>query len=341
VQPGTKSPHLKIHDTAILGVMMSSSLQNGIDAAKAGRMQEALDFLKDAIIDEPQNANVWVWIAAIIEDIDKQEIFLKKALEIDPNNKPAHRGMSFVRKKKSGERSTEGEHLSDYTKPITPFPDSGKTELEDEKTQRATQEPTRQAELNLDDLNDLAGQPKPDRRPGRRSRLKNANLPRLSLIEIVLLSVVVIVFCFIGVLAASSLFDIDIPLSLPFLNGGRPRLENDPPYQGVFLYENNIFFDIQKHQGMPSYEIGIPVSFRAQPVVVVWSVEADVDHMTLIYETGEFVEVNTYEASDGAYLLRPEPELPAGLYCFQQGVQTLPPEEVPHWCFRVKQSVLE
>ena len=169
-------------------------------------MQEALGFLKDAIIEEPQNANVWVWIAAIIEDIDKQEIFLKKALEIDPNNKPAQRGMSFVRKKKSGERSTEGEHLSDYTKPITPFPDSGKTELEDEKTQRATQEPTRQAELNLEDLNDLAGQPKPDRRPGRRSRFKNANLPRLSLIEIVLLSVVVVVFCFIGVLAADMAF---------------------------------------------------------------------------------------------------------------------------------------
>ncbi len=59
---------------------MASSLQQGISAAKTGQMQQALEFLKDAIIEEPQNADVWVWIAAIIDDLDKQEIFLEKAL---------------------------------------------------------------------------------------------------------------------------------------------------------------------------------------------------------------------------------------------------------------------
>ena len=72
-----------------------SSLQQGINAAKAGRMQEALGFLKDAIIEEPQNADVWVWVAAIIDDLDKQEIFLEKALEIDPHNIPAQRGLAY------------------------------------------------------------------------------------------------------------------------------------------------------------------------------------------------------------------------------------------------------
>ena len=35
---------------------MASSLQKGINAAKSGHMHDALEFLKDAIIEEPQNA---------------------------------------------------------------------------------------------------------------------------------------------------------------------------------------------------------------------------------------------------------------------------------------------
>lgn len=63
---------------------MTSSLQAGINAAKAGRMQEALEHLKDAIIEEPQNADVWVWVAAIIDDTNKQAIFLEKRLRSIP-----------------------------------------------------------------------------------------------------------------------------------------------------------------------------------------------------------------------------------------------------------------
>ncbi len=314
---------------------MSSSLQNGIDAAKAGRMQEALEYLKDAIIEEPQNANVWVWIAAIIDDIDKQEIFLAKALEIDPNNKPAQRGMAFVRKKKTGSSLKPEEHITDYTKPITPFPE-GRPPNDQEVTKE-------QARLNLSSLDDLTSPPK-SKQPSkqRKKRLKaNSSLPKLSAIEIILLSVVVIVFCFIGVLAASSLLNIELPSLFSFLSGGRPKLENDPPYQGVFLYENNIFFEIKKHQGMPVYEVGIPTSFKEEPVIVVWTLEADVDHLKLVYETGEYITLNQYEENNGVFLLQPDVKLRTGLYCLQQGVETLPPEEVTHWCFRIKASILD
>lgn len=79
---------------------MSTSLQKGIEAAKSGMMEEALAHLKDAIVEEPENANVWVWLSAIIEDEEKQTIFLKKALEIDPGNRPAQRGLAFIQRKK-------------------------------------------------------------------------------------------------------------------------------------------------------------------------------------------------------------------------------------------------
>ena len=54
-------------------------------------MEEALAHLKDVIVEELENANVWVWLSAIIEDEEKQTIFLKKALEIDPGKRPAQR----------------------------------------------------------------------------------------------------------------------------------------------------------------------------------------------------------------------------------------------------------
>ena len=99
---------------------MASSLSQGIEAAKSGQMEQALAHLKDAIVEEPENADVWVWLAAIIEDEDKQTIFLKKALEIDPNNKPAQRGLAFIERKKYIPPKP-GEKLSDYTKPIGVF----------------------------------------------------------------------------------------------------------------------------------------------------------------------------------------------------------------------------
>ena len=99
---------------------MASSLQKGINSAKLGQMDLALSYLKDAIIEEPENANVWVWLAAIIEDEAKQTIFLKKALEIDPTNHPAQRGMAYIERKKTNP-ARPGEKLSDYTKPIGLF----------------------------------------------------------------------------------------------------------------------------------------------------------------------------------------------------------------------------
>lgn len=99
---------------------MTTSLESGIEAAKSGQMEEALAHLKDAIVEEPENANVWVWLSAIIEDEEKQTIFLKKALEIDPGNRPAQRGLAFIERKKYIP-AKPGEKLSDYTHPIGIF----------------------------------------------------------------------------------------------------------------------------------------------------------------------------------------------------------------------------
>ena len=55
---------------------------------------------------------------------------------------------------------------------------------------------------------------------------------KLTWFEKVLLGVVVVVFMFIGVLAASAIFDFDLPFN--FLKGYSSGLTTEPPYAGVF-----------------------------------------------------------------------------------------------------------
>jgi tetratricopeptide (TPR) repeat protein len=308
---------------------MTSSLQQGINAAKASRMQEALEFLKDAIIEEPQNAEVWVWIAAIIDDMDKQAIFLEKALEIDPHNIPAQRGLAYLEKRRRDEASVKDDLLSDHTHPITPFPNSGE--------RKKPPAPRRWPEFSGGELDGLA-QPVPQeikrKTPPTEENTQQAS--KLTPFEISLLGVIALVFCFIGLLAASALFNFELPLG--FLQGERSPLTSDPPYPGVFLYENGIFFDIQQHQGLPTQEVGIPTSNQTLPLVVLWGAQADRDQMKLIYETGAYIPLRGEEMSNGIVLIQPGRDLLPGLYCFQQLNQQ---EELPdafYWCFKVDLS---
>ena len=309
---------------------MTSSLQLGINAAKASRMQEALEFLKDAIIEEPQNAEVWVWLAAIIDDIDKQAIFLEKALEIDPHNIPAQRGLAYLEKRRRDEASVKNDLLSDHTHPISPFPASG--------GRKKPPAPRHWPQISGDELDGLAQSvpqdikskttPPADEDPQKASKLTH--------FEISLLGVIALVFCFIGLLAASALFNFELPLA--FLQGERNPLISEPPYPGVFLYENGIFFDIQQHQGVPTQEVGIPTSNQTLPLVVLWDAQADRDQMKLVYETGAYIPLRGEDLNNGITLIQPGRDLLPGLYCFQQLNQE---EDLPnafYWCFRVELS---
>jgi tetratricopeptide (TPR) repeat protein len=311
-----------------------SSLQKGINAAKAGRMQEALDFLKDAIIEEPQNADVWVWVAAIIDDLDKQEIFLEKALEIDPHNIPAQRGLAYLQKRKQDRAAVQDDHLSDHTQPISPFPASG----------RPKPDPVQSGwtKLNVDDLNGVAS---PGGNQGSEPLKDDADadvlksFPKLSGLEIALLGVVVVVFMFIGILAASAIFDFDLPFD--WLKGRSSGMAAEPPYAGVFLYENEIYFDIQKYEGLPTEDIGIPTSRLPDPAIILWESEADPERMRLIYETGEYTSFEVAQSRRDIHMIRPVEDLAAGLYCFQQTPDIPGTQVADYWCFHVDLPEIE
>lgn len=304
---------------------MTSSLQQGIKAAKAGQMKEALEFLKDAIIEEPQNAEVWVWIAAIIDDTEKQAIFLEKALDIDPHNIPAQRGLAYLEKRKRDEASVRNDHLSDYTQPISPFPSTG--------ARKSTQMRNGWSKITDDKLNNLAN-PTDEKRtvPDQNPEDAPSNF-KLTPFEIGLLGVIALVFCFIGLLASSALFGFELPLE--FLQGERTRLVSDPPYPGVFLYENDMFFDMQKYHGLPTQDLGIPTSYQSVPLIVLWQTQADRDQMKLIYETGAYIPIRGEQARNEVVLVQPNRNLQPGLYCFQQLNDPGDITDAFYWCFIV------
>ena len=304
---------------------MASSLQQGINAAKGGQMQKALGFLKDAIIEEPQNADVWVWIAAIIDDLDKQEIFLEKALEIDPNNIPAQRGLAYLQKRKQEKEIARNEHLSDHTQPISPFPPSQRPKMDIGGWSRLSQE----------DMNDIAHpQYKKPEVVEKKERSKEKHTSqKLSLFEFTLLGIVVVVFCFIGLLAASAIFDFELPLG--FLWGNKPRLTTEPPYRGVFLYENGVYFDVQEYQGLPTSDKGMPISFSTKPVIVFWQTGADLEDTNLIFQNGSYIPFDTYTEKTDSNLLQPSQEIEPGLYCLQH-LGSVANEDSLYWCFKVE-----
>lgn len=297
-------------------------------------MQEALNFLKDAIIEEPQNADVWVWVAAIIDDMDKQEIFLEKALEIDPHNIPAQRGLAYLQKRKQDRAASRDDHLSDHTKPISPFPESGRPSPDLAESGWT--------KLNLDDLDEIASSN--DNRP-KSSRKENAdtnglkNLPKLSWFEITLLGVVVVVFMVIGILAASAIFDVELPIN--FLKANPLGVNTEPPYSGVFLYEDDIYFDIRKNEGLPTQDIGIPTSHSPEPMIILWESTADPERMRLIYETGEYISYKIVQDRRNLVVIQPAEELIAGLYCFQQTPEISGTQVADYWCFHVDLSPVE
>ncbi len=307
---------------------MTSSLQQGINAAKAGQTEKALEFLKDAIIEEPQNADVWVWVAAIIEDPEKQAVFLNKALEIDPHNIPAQRGLGYLQKQNQQNDDLKGETLLDHTQPISPFPN--KAGGPNQQQTETINDRRSDALANLP-----AGGDKDSDEPVEKPQ-KNQHLTAL---EIILLCVVVIVFAFIGLLTSSALLDFELPWGN--LTGSRPRLTNEPPYPGVFLYEEEVFYNMEAHAGPPVANVGIPTSASTTPVILFWNSEVDMNHLNLIHESGTYLNYRAYQAGRNGKLVQPSNELQAGLYCFQQTQQQPPASLDTYYCFQVDLSIEE
>ena len=310
---------------------MATSLEQGIEAAKSGQMEQALAHLKDAIVEEPTNADVWVWLAAIIEDESKQAIFLKKALELDPTNRPAQRGLAFIERKKYIPPKP-GEKLSDYTRPIGIFkavPAQIQVEQEPEPT------PTPEAQVELPSAAAAEDTPAPAPTPVEPPQNQSAptQKPRKNKIwlDVLMYGVTLMVFIIIGILIGTTLLNVNIP----FLARPTPVLEILPEYEGVFLLENGQFTEMALNLNVPQGESGIPLTKQTMPELVVNNQVISLERLQLLDEGGLPVPFTTRPVKDNIHLLTPQKALAPGRYCI---VFTLNVDrnEALYWCLRVE-----
>lgn len=299
---------------------MTSSLEKGIEAAKSGLMEEALRHLKDAIVEEPENANVWVWLSAIIEDEDKQTIFLKKALEIDPGNRPAQRGLAFIERKKYIP-AKPGEKLSDYTRPIGVFSQPSVTPSQ-AAAHVAAQNPMPEPATVLKSdtvIPVLASQTAP---------VTRARKPWL---DIVLYGLTLMVFIIIGILIGSTLLNVDIP----YLSRPTQVLSVMPAANGVFIFENDQYVEMAMNQVLPEGTEGVPVTKSLKPEIVINTLVVNMNRLELHDQNDQLVAYQAVPTGNNIHVVTPESELSPGRYCL---VYNLNPNKAENlfWCLLVE-----
>ena len=319
---------------------MASSLSQGIEAAKSGQMEQALAYLKDAIVEEPENADVWVWLAAIIEDEDKQTIFLKKALEIDPNNKPAQRGLAFIERKKYIPPKP-GEKLSDYTKPIGVFK-AEPAKFSVESTPQPSAESAPAAEGTAEEVEPSEEQvsaPETGASPNLESATAQTTPPlrtpaapsRKAWVDILIYGVILMAFVVIGILIGTTLLNVNIP----FLTKPTPVLSVLPPAEGVFVLENGQYTEMKLSLNAPQTDDGIPLTTQTQPQVVINNQVIKLERLQFVDEEGNPVAFTTVPAENGTAILSPQEALDPGRYClvFNLNVDR---GEALYWCLQVE-----
>ncbi|NLE84649.1 MAG: hypothetical protein GX603_09080 [Chloroflexi bacterium] len=300
---------------------MASSLEKGIEAAKSGLMEEALGHLKDAIVEEPENANVWVWLSAIIEDEEKQTIFLKKALEIDPGNRPAQRGLAFIERKKYIPPKP-GEKLSDYTRPIGVFSQPASTPSQAAahvSAHNPMPEPVLQTgSVGLSPTTETAA-PASQRKPW---------------LDIVLYGFTLMIFIIIGILIGSTLLNVDIP----YLSRPTQVLAVHPASNGVFILENDQYVEMAMNQLLPENLEGVPITSSTQPEIVINTLVVNLDErLQLRNAADQEIAYTTIAAENNMHVLTPESELTPGQYCLVYSLNRDKGENL-YWCLLVPEE---
>lgn len=75
---------------------MSSLLEQGIAALRAGDRARARACLAAAIAADPADARAWLWLSGALDDPAEQRYCLERALALDPGSAPARRGLAAL-----------------------------------------------------------------------------------------------------------------------------------------------------------------------------------------------------------------------------------------------------
>lgn len=82
-------------------------LAQGKQLARSGKKAEARQFLEQVTEMDAYNEDAWVWLAAVVETVEEQQICLENVLLINPNNAKAKAGLASL-EGKSGSAPVNG-----------------------------------------------------------------------------------------------------------------------------------------------------------------------------------------------------------------------------------------
>lgn len=73
---------------------MNSNFVKGQAALNAGNKQQAIEWLRQALLENPRDPVIWVELASAIDEVDKKKECLRQALRINPNHPLAKMSLS-------------------------------------------------------------------------------------------------------------------------------------------------------------------------------------------------------------------------------------------------------
>ncbi len=76
---------------------ITTLLETGIAAAKAGQQDEARHLLLQVVEQDEANVLGWLWLCGLMDDIDERQICLENVLALEPDNETARRGLARLR----------------------------------------------------------------------------------------------------------------------------------------------------------------------------------------------------------------------------------------------------
>lgn len=87
---------------------LDEQTQKAIAAFKAGRKDEARDLFLDIVDQDEHNEEGWLWLSALVDTLEEQQICLENVLAINPNNERARKGLETVNQKMLAKGSGTG-----------------------------------------------------------------------------------------------------------------------------------------------------------------------------------------------------------------------------------------
>ncbi len=94
--------------------------KQAVAAFKAGRRDEARNLLMDIVDKDERHEQAWLYLSALVETVEEQQICLENVLEISPNNDRARKGLEKVKQQIAARAPDETPAASTPQEPSMP-----------------------------------------------------------------------------------------------------------------------------------------------------------------------------------------------------------------------------